>query len=145
MNAHINLDLGIAAAEISDKKNIANLKNDFYKINEFLSSLVNEVQNNLSIIWPLLKKILQKTGQLDNLLVDFSLELARDGAWKSATEMAVLSESELEKFIKIRDKKLAGKSVIITDPKFGIKFLLWIIRVGERGSVTEKIGKLKSA
>lgn len=30
MNAHINLDLGIAAAEISTKENIHQLKNDFF-------------------------------------------------------------------------------------------------------------------
>ena len=40
MNAHINLDLGIAAAKVMEGKDIQNLKDDFDKINDILSSLL---------------------------------------------------------------------------------------------------------
>lgn len=145
MNAHINLDLGIAAAEITQNKNIEDLKNDFFRINEILSSLVNEVQNNLSSIWPALKKILSKTGKIDNFLVDFSIELARDGAWEFAQNIAGIAKINLEPQIKIRDDKVAQKSAIITQPKIWIKIVLWIVRIGELGSISEKIKKLKTA
>src|SRR5690606_12551437 len=92
MNAHINLDLGIAAAEISTKENIHQLKNDFIKINEILSAQVDEVQFGLSSIWNPLKKILSKTGKFDNYLVDFSMKIARDGAWNFASEMVQSKE-----------------------------------------------------
>ncbi|MFW5756206.1 MAG: DUF5995 family protein [Tangfeifania sp.] len=143
MNAHINLDLGIAAAEISRNSNISLLKNDFFKINHILSMQVNHVQNNLSAIWPLLKKILAKTGKLDNLLVDFSMELARDGAWEFAHELSGKPIENWEAFIKDRDSVVAAKSQIVTNPKIWIKILLWIIRLGERGTVSEKINYLK--
>ncbi len=145
MNAHINLDLGIAAAEITQNKNIEDLKNDFFRINEILSSLVNEIQNNLSSIWPALKKILSKTGKIDNFLVDFSIELARDGAWEFAQNIAGIAKINLEPQIKIRDDKVAQKSAIITQPKIWIKIVLWIVRIGELGSISEKIKKLKTA
>ena len=61
MNAHISLDLGIAAAQISKNKNIEDLKSDFNKINDVLSSLVVKVENDLSKIWPTLKYILKLT------------------------------------------------------------------------------------
>lgn len=144
MNAHINLDLGIAAAEVSPYEKIQLLKTDFNKINEILSSLVVEVQNNLSTIWPLLKWILSKTGKIDDLLVDFSMEKARKGAWKSANEMAGLNPDGLDAYIHFRDTKVAVKSKIITNPGFFIKVLIWIIRMGEIGSVAQKIQKLKS-
>lgn len=144
MNAHINLDLGVAAAEISQNKNIEDLKDDFFRINEILSSLVDDVQNNLSSIWPALKKILSKTGRIDNLLVDFSMEMARDGAWEFAQNIASLPEKELATRIKPRDEKVAQISTIITEPKFWIRIILWIVRRGELGSVSEKIEKLKS-
>lgn len=51
MNAHINLDLGIAAAQISNPEVIEDLKGDFTKINELLSGLVNEVQQDLTSIY----------------------------------------------------------------------------------------------
>lgn len=143
MNAHINLDLGIAAAEISTKENIHLLKNDFIKINEILSAQVEEVQFGLSSIWKPLKKILSKTGQLDNYLVDFSMEIARDGAWRFAVEMVQFKETSLQNLIQTRDFKVAKKSKIITHPGKWIQFLLWIIWLGERGSVSEKINKLK--
>ena len=144
MNAHINLDLGIAAAEVSPGEKILLLENDFNKINEILSSLVVEVQNNLSTIWPLLKWILSKTGKIDDLLVDFSMEKARKGAWKSATEMAKLNADGLNPYIHLRDMKVAVKSKIITHPGIFINLLIWIIRIGEIGSVAEKIQKLKN-
>jgi len=80
MNAHINLDLGLAAAEISKGKNLTELENDFNKINQILSSLVHEVEGNLSLVWPALKYILKWTGKIDDYLVDFSMKLARNGA-----------------------------------------------------------------
>ena len=143
MNAHINLDLGIAAAEVSSGASITFLQNDFNKINQILSSLVVEVQNNLSSIWPMLKWILSKTGKVDDLLVDFSMEKARDGAWKSANELAKVPVSDIQIYVHNRDAKVALKSVIITSPVFFIQILIWIIRLGERGSVAEKIKKLK--
>jgi len=142
MNAHINLDLGIAAAEISRESDIGLLENDFYRINEILASLVNSVQNNLSVIWPFLKKILAKTGKIDNLLVDFSMEIARDGAWKFAGELWQKPEVEWEACIKERDSVIAEKSKIITDPGTWIKIIFWIVRVSEKGSIHEKIKHL---
>jgi hypothetical protein len=144
MNAHINLDLGIAAAEISTKENIHQLKNDFIKINEILSAQVDEVQFGLSSIWNPLKKILSKTGKFDNYLVDFSMKIARDGSWNFASEMVQLKEYGWLDSVQIRDFKVAEKSKIITHPNKWIQFLLWVIRLGERGSVSEKMGKLKA-
>lgn len=142
MNAHINFDLGIAAAEVSENKDINLLKNDFNKINEILSSLVNEVQNDLAEIWPLLKKILQKTKNVDDFLVDFSMELARDGAWKFATSIANKNSDELLHLIKERDLKITKKALIITKPGFIVKIILSIIRLSERGTVSQKINEL---
>lgn len=142
MNAHISLDLGIAAAEISKGQNILDLQNDFNKINNILSSLVNEVQNNLSQIWPTLKTILMKTRKVDDFLVDFSMEIARDGAWNFARSIAD-QPNELESLISIRDKKVSKNASIITDPGLIASLIFGIIRLGERGSVAKRIIQLK--
>jgi len=145
MNAHINLDLGIAAAEVSKNKNIDDLENDFNRINEILSSLVNDVQNNLAEIWPTLKKILQKTNKADDFLVDFSMKLARDGAWKFAKTLSVTSENQVDKLLEERDIKVAEKAVLITNPGFVPNLIFKIIRLGEKGTVTSKIKQLAKA
>lgn len=142
MNAHINLDLGITAAEISGEENLASLQADFNRINEILSSLLHEVEDNLSSIWPALKFILKHTGKIDDYLVDFSMKLARDGAWKFATEFAQTPASERTLAIEARDRKVAAKTDLILKPGLVASIVLWLIRVTEHGSVTDKIRKL---
>ncbi len=144
INAHINLDLGIAAAEISKGQNLDSLQNDFNKINDILSSMVHRVQNNLTYIWPPLKWLLKKTGQLDNLLVDFSMKIARDGAWAAAGEVHNKSDEELTLLIQERDLKVAKKVKVIVHPSWFVKMILWSIRIGEKGTVAEKIDRLKN-
>lgn len=144
MNAHINLDLGIAAAEISQGKDLADLQNDFNKINEILSGLVHEVEGDLSAVWPVLKYILKWTGKIDDFLVDFSMKLARDGAWKFATQLAVVPENEIEAAISARDQKVANIDRVVLKPGLLASFVLGIIRITERGTVSQKIQKLKN-
>lgn len=141
MNAHINLDLGIAAVEVSKGKNLADLETDFNKINEILSSLVHEVQGNLSAVWPALKYILKWSGKVDDYLVDFSMKLARNGAWKFANQYSLVSEKkELE--IVQRDVKIAGIVNVILKPGWLATIVLRIIRITEFGSVADKIRKM---
>ena len=142
MNAHINLDLGIAAVEVSKNGNINDLEDDFNKINKILSSLVNEVQNDLAEMWPTLKKILQKTKKADDFLVDFSMEIARDGAWKFALILANSQDNSIGTIINSRDEKIAEKAGIITNPGFWASIIFKIIRLGEKGTVEKRIMQL---
>ncbi|HYQ55733.1 MAG TPA: DUF5995 family protein [Draconibacterium sp.] len=143
INAHINLDLGIAAAEISNSNNIDDLEEDFNRINDILASMVDEVQRGLSSIWPFLRKLLLWLGQADNFLVDFSMKIARYGAWKYAKQIAPVENADWLEKIKIRDRKVAIKARLITDPGKVIRFIFQIIRWTERGTVTDKIQKLR--
>ena len=142
MNAHINLDLGIAANEISQGGNIADLENDFNRINEILSSLVHDVEKNLSEVWPTLKLILKLAGKVDDFMVDFSMKLARNGAWKFANQLFSSPENQISSLIEVRDQKVTDKAHIVTNPGMVATIVLLIIRVMERGSVASKIRKL---
>jgi hypothetical protein len=75
-------------------------------------------------------------------MVDFSMKLARDGAWKFANQLSASSDDQIHSLIAIRDQKVAAKSGIITNPGMIATIVLFIIRVMERGSVTDKIRKL---
>jgi hypothetical protein len=142
MNAHINLDLGIAAAEVSKGKNIDLLEQDFNRINEILSSLIHKVEADLSKVWPTLKHLLKLAGKVDDFMVNFSMKLARNGAWKFACQFSAASEDQKSQLIEMRDSKVAAKSKIITNPGFIVSAILFLIRLMERGSVTDKIRKL---
>ena len=142
MNAHINLDLGVTAAEVSKEKSIDLLEQDFNRINEILSSLIHEVEADLSKVWPTLKHLLKLAGKVDDFMVNFSMKLARDGAWKFACQLSVAPEDQKPQLSEIRDRKVAAKSKIITNPGFIVSTILFLIRLMERGSVTDKIRKL---
>ena len=144
MNAHINLDLGIAAAKVSEGRNIEELSDDFYRINQVLADLVEEVQHNLGTIWPPLSDILKKTGQVDNLMTDFSMSLARDGAWRFAQTLHAPGGKVFDECVLERDLAVARVADIITKHKPAVMLLLRVVRLGEIGTVGSKIEKLKS-
>lgn len=142
MNAHINLDLGIAAAEITEPGTIASLHSDFKKINEILGALTNEVQEDLAKIWPKLLWFLKFLGRTDEYLVNFGMNIARDSAWKFATEIVVLNgQSKIEK-IDEKDQKVAGYVKVLKGKGWIDRVILGIIKKREVGSVREKIEAL---
>ncbi len=73
MNAHINLDLGIVAAEIAPGASIQDLKGDFDAINQLLADLVGDVTDRMGTIWPGVRVLVKAGGGLDEDLVNFSL------------------------------------------------------------------------
>ncbi len=88
MNAHINLDLGIAAAQVSPGEQLAQLKPDFYEINTVLASLVNTVAAEIAAVSPLIGD-LEKIGlRTETSLLNFDLTAARDAAWRTAQGLA---------------------------------------------------------
>jgi hypothetical protein len=143
MNAHINLDLGIAAARVCQGQEIASLQHDFNKINQILSSLVEEVENDIASIWPLLKKILKWTAKVDDLMVDFSMKLARDGAWRFALRLHGTAVDEVDQVIQQRDTKVVKKASIVNSSNFIIRIIFRTIYRGEKGTVAEKISRMQ--
>jgi len=107
-----------------------------------LSSLVREVEGSLSLVWPALKYILKWTGKIDDYLVDFSMKLARNGAWKFASEFSLIPENKKETALFTRDQKVSRKVNIILKPGLAATIALRIIRISERGTVAEKIRKM---
>jgi hypothetical protein len=143
MNAHINLDLGIAAAQVAPRNEINGLQKDFNTINAILSSLVADVERDLTEVWPTLSWILKKTKGIDSFLIDFSMEKAREGAWKYAQQLAPLDGITFEKCIKDRDIEIAKKAKLVTNLGWLPVVLFKIIRLCETGSVEQKILKLE--
>ncbi len=148
MNAHIGLDLGIAAASVCPGESIEKLYGDFVKINSILSSMVNKVQDNLASIWPILKLIDWLAGKLDEEIAKFSIEIARDAAWKVALDFAKIqnTKEQFEQFdyIENRDNKVSNFSKKLYRPGFLLSSLIMLIRIGETGTVARKIRKLTS-
>lgn len=126
MNAHINLDLGLSAAALCPGEKISQLENDFLNINILLSNLVNEVQQRVSRVSPLMALVDRLGRSLDEHLAGFSLVKARDAAWKIALQAAPLEGDEWKVLEILADKKAARLAQRIIVPSRGLRFLTWL-------------------
>jgi hypothetical protein len=144
MNAHIGLDLGIAASE-TQPKDIDSIHDDFDKINVVLGALVNEVQDQLSsIFWPL-KPIDWILGGVDEKVAKFAMDFARDEAWKVAIAYSHLHTVEgRTTYIETRDKDVSKYGIKIVRPGKLVNLLIRIFRPLEYGTVGYKINKLNA-
>ena len=139
MNAHINLDLGIAAARTSPGQDVSNLKSDFNKINDILAALVDGVEKELAQIWPSLWLLDHIAGRTDEVLINFNMKKARDYAWKVAEKLAPLEQSEQMAEINALDIRIAAFGRMIRRPGLIVGTVNKIIRLQERKSISQVI------
>ncbi len=131
MNAHINLDLGIAAAETMRGESLEELHADFDKINEILVSLVGGVQQELADVWLTLRLFNVLLGSVDDALIGFSMEGARDEAWRTAATFWGAPESEWPPMIRRQDDKMLSLARLIRQPGIVLGAVTRIVRLGE--------------
>lgn len=87
MNAHINLDLGISAAEVGGR-DLASLESDFTRVNEILFVMVDRLQAGLSAVSPRMGMIDRLGRSWDEALMRMGIGRARALAWPFAVRVA---------------------------------------------------------
>jgi len=138
MNAHINLDLGIAAARTCPGSEIAGLQADFDRINTVLASLTPVVEQELdrrSRVFDVLTRIAPK---LELKVVGFSMDKARDAAWRFAQELAPLGVKAQAAPIAARDLAATVIGLVVLNDGLVIR----LIRAGESRDVAANIREL---
>jgi hypothetical protein len=143
MNAHINLDLGIAAARVAPGRELASLKGDFDRINGILGSLVQSVQDQLATVWPVLRILDGTSARTNQAIVNFAMGRARDQAWSVAERLAPLGFEAQEREIAHMDRSARDVGRCVRHPGLRISTLLLGVRLGERGNVPAKIAILE--
>ncbi len=143
MNAHINLDLGIAAAEVAPGTAIHALRQDFDLINDILCEMVDDVQTRLAQVWPALRMIDRICGDLDEAVVHFSIRRARAQAWDLAVALAgTVDEARRAQRIEEVDTAMACLGRRILNPGVKLRLMLGWVRIRERGTISEKLDVL---
>ena len=144
MNAHINLDLALAASKLMKDKPIEALENDFHKVNDILAGLLNEMQSRISRI-SFLMFLLDLIGKrTDEKLINFSMKQARTQAWRVARELWSFKGTEKENRIIEVDRSIHQLGEFIKNPKSGfLKFILKIIGWFEVKNIKKIIGELR--
>jgi hypothetical protein len=120
MNAHINLDLGIACAAVAPGATIHALERDFLRINGVLASLMPTVGAQLGELSPsfdLLTGVAQDLDQLDVRVGNFSMGAARRSAWRFALVLAGLGSPIAQRVaIKARDAETLAFAAGLQQP-----------------------------
>lgn len=144
MNAHINLDLAIAAATFSPGLSLSALKNDFMKVNQILNNLTNEMQKRVSHVSPLMF-IMDWIGMnTDEKIANFSMIKAREQAWNLANVLEKTKESERKTVIEIADQTVAKFGGVLKNPPGKLlKTALKIVAYFEEKDIKTIIRKLR--
>ena len=140
INAHINLDLGIAAAETMNDQDLELIHRDYDRINAILASLVDDVTANLSRVSLLFGPMINLAQGRDEMLVSFSIIIARDGAWEFAHTYQQANDKGIA--IQTRDEKIANLGKRLTSTGALLSFLIKIILFGEFHSLQSNIDRL---
>lgn len=143
MNVHINLDLGIAAAEVSDANTIGELRTDFDRINKLLAAEMPLVRERIDRLSPMIHWLDNFGGETDTVVVNFSMEIARGEAWSFATELAPLSGSARTVAIESKRAFVNGLTHKVAAPGAPLSWGLLAIRLFESGDASRVIRDLR--
>ena len=143
MNAHINFDLGIAAAQTSPGDQLPDLKRDFNEINVILSELVDQVQEEIDELSPWFAWIDRLGGRTDEAIVNFSMGKARDAAWGVAERLAPLNPERWEPELEKLDWEVALLGRLIRNPGVFLNLKLLGIRLRESNDIPRIIDVLR--
>jgi hypothetical protein len=135
MNAHINLDLAIAVADAIPADDLPAFRADFDRMNGLLAALVGAVAKDLAIVWPLLSWVNSNFHDEDDVIINFSMRLAREQAWRGALRLSRQTGAGREQAIAELDAEAAALAELLARPLWPGNVLAAVIRLGERGSV----------
>ena len=145
MNAHINLDLGIAAAQAVAQHELPELENDFNQINKMLAEQIDNVQDALSKVSPLLILLDWFGKRSDEHFAEFSLVKARTHAWREAKRLSLLDEKTKQMEIEQLDGYVAVLNKLITQPGFLARGLIRLVKFFENKNIPTIISVLKNS
>jgi hypothetical protein len=131
INAHINLDLGIAAVEVSAGQPLAMLSQDFDAINSIIAALTNQVLFELGQVSPLLSLLGLHASNANSALIQFSIGNARDGAWCFAENLIAQKGQAYADCITARDKTIQQLGDSLVETTGFMKLTVWLIHLFE--------------
>jgi hypothetical protein len=143
INTHINLDLGIAAAQTAPGDAIFGLQHDFEKINDVIADLSISMQEKLASIWWPMRYISKIAKGKDQAVLNFSIDKARDTAWANAVALAQADATTAKTYIQKIDATVVTLGRKIISPGMLASFALKPVSMMEPADVASVINRLK--
>ncbi|WP_437752603.1 DUF5995 family protein [Sorangium sp. So ce1389] len=131
MNAHLLVDLGIAAAETCPGDQIRALRCDFLRINDIVASLMRDVDRDVGRASPWVGALDRFAGGAWGLANNAVLRGARELAWSSAVALAPLDARARGQLVERIDARAAWLAARIVAPVAGARGLARAVRARE--------------
>lgn len=143
LNAHLLLDLGIAAAETCPGAALASVRGDFDRINEVVGSLMRAVDSDVGRVSPWMHLVDELAGTGWAGANDLAIHAARHVAWTFAEALAPLDEAARREKIEARDRQAALVGEQVLHPTFAARAAAGAIHGRETADVRTVIRTLR--
>jgi hypothetical protein len=142
VNAHIGLDLGIAAEAICPGPRLTTLREDFNRINAVLASQVTGVVEDINELSPVLADLYAVLKNYQINLINDTVQAYRDSAWRFATILAVTPGIADPAAIVVRDLQIAQQGALIFKPPLPISAFVSAIAARESRDIVSNLQAL---
>ena len=142
LNASINFDLGIAAADVLRPGQVMAMQEDFQRLEEIFCSLASQVRREIQGISPWLKPLDRLGKRKPHRFAQFNLSAACQSAWKVARDLAVLNSQQKQELIQVLDRRVANLVRLPEGRGFLQRPLIWLARRRESRDVRRNIKTL---
>lgn len=142
VNAHIDLDLGIAAEAVAPGRQLPSLHHDFNTVNAVLASQVSTVVGEIDTLSPVLADIYGVLMQHELDLIADALVIVRDSAWAFAKLLAAEPDVLHSATIKVHDLKVAELGRLILQPPGFLETIVEVIGARESRDIVKNIETL---
>ena len=142
VNAHIGLDLGIAAEAICPGPQLPKLQEDFNRINAVLASQVSGVVETVNGLSPVLADLYAVLQQDQINLINDTVKGYRDSAWRFAAVLAATPGFADPAAITLRDLQVAQQGALIYKPPLPISAFVSAIAARESRDIVTNIRAL---
>jgi len=143
INAHVNLDLAVVAADACPGTEIHALHDDFMRINDILGALMPRVRACIGRFSPLLDVIDRVGGGDDDEVLNFSIQVARDEAWSAAVMLAsVHDDARRAELVDSLDRRVAVLGKVVASPGGLLQRAVDVVAATESDDVVKVIDAL---
>lgn len=142
VNAHINLDLAVAAVEATSDGDLLALSRDYELLNDILSDVLDRVQTAADDVSPFMWLLDELGGRDDEYAMDFSIRTARAEAWSNAQLLAAASLAHRQLLLRKMDMNASLVARLIARPAGILIPALELIRHKENQDIAEVIERL---
>jgi hypothetical protein len=145
VNVHINYDLPMVCAALAPGEKVIFLCNDYFNLNNILSSSIKGVEKGIFRLSPLISLLARAIPKIERKLLNFSLNVARCKSWECACKQAIADAPGREEIIRSSGAGTNELTRRITDPGPFANLVTFFIGLLEVRTVKDNIYLLDSS